>query len=66
MKKNYKIATQVYKMQISNNYLKIIDILCTLFLFLSKVLSLTIYYLFNDISTTFDYLNTTFDRSMSV
>ena len=27
VKKNYKIGTQIYKIQISNNYLKIITIL---------------------------------------
>ena len=44
-------------MQISNNYLKIISILYT---YLSNVLYLTIQVLhFNNISITFDYLDTT-------
>ena len=43
-KKNQKIRIQIYKIQISNNYLKIINILYIFFI--SNVLSLIIHVLF--------------------
>ena len=51
-KKNYKIRTQVYKIQILSTGLKIINISCTFF-----VKDTTIHVLLlNNISTTFDHL----------